>query len=100
MLSIGLSPLYDFAPMMVDPEWITRACRWASHEHGYPAWRTLARSVVSNSDCTRRLLAEMDRLMPLVVSLPSWLRDAGVTKLIVKRCQQRCRHVVEELGKQ
>ncbi len=97
--SICLSPLYDFAPMMVDPEWIARACRWRQNETGYPAWRQLVGMVAETPEEEEALHAEMTRLMRLVPSLPGWLRERGISELILQRCEERCRYVVEQLTK-
>ena len=45
---IGLSPLYDFAPMFLDPEGIARATRWdgvLETEIGRPAWGRIAEAL-------------------------------------------------------
>ncbi|MBN1864345.1 MAG: HipA domain-containing protein [Victivallales bacterium] len=73
--SIRLSPLYDFAPMMVDPEWIARECRWRQFDSGYPAWRQLARIVSDTLEEEEVLQTEMTRLMRLVLNVPGWLRE-------------------------
>lgn len=40
---IALSPLYDFAPMILDEQGIARTCRWSQGEHaGFPEWGKIA----------------------------------------------------------
>lgn len=97
--SIRLSPLYDFAPMMVDPEWIARACRWQKHEVGYPEWRQLARLVFDTREENEVLQTEITRLMGLVPKLPGWLREASISELIIQRCEERCQRTLEQLTK-
>ena len=95
--SIRLSPLYDFAPMMVDPEWIARACHWQQHEAGYPAWRQLARTLAGTREEEDMLQAELTRLMGVVPDLPEWLRAENIGNLILQRCEERCQRVMEKL---
>ena len=43
---LRLAPVYDFAPMRLDPEGIVRTTRWRSHESaGEVDWRALTRSL-------------------------------------------------------
>jgi serine/threonine-protein kinase HipA len=44
---IELSPLFDFAPMYLDPEGIARVCRWNknSESGGQPTWGKVAESL-------------------------------------------------------
>ena len=94
-----LAPLYDFAPMMVDPEWIGRACRWQEHETaGYPHWHEVARSMATTPEENKTLRHEARRLQALLSKVPQWLRGGGVDKRIVERCVERCRHVREDLA--
>ena len=96
--SVRLAPLFDFAPMMVDPEWIARACRWRKHESaGYPRWRDVAHSIAANNEEEKVFRREMKRLLPLISKLPKWLQAAGIGTPILERCEERCRRVTEDL---
>jgi serine/threonine-protein kinase HipA len=97
--SVRLAPLFDFAPMMVDPEWIARACRWQKHEAaGYPHWRDVVHSLASNHEDEKSLRIEMKRLLALLPKIPQWLRDAGIGTPILERCEERCHRVMEDLA--
>lgn len=94
-----LSPLYDFAPMMVDPEWIARTCRWRDYETGgYPLWGEVASGLASGPGETGELLAAVAKTLALLENVPRWLRDAGVGSPILERCEERCRRVMEGGG--
>ncbi len=97
---VRLAPLYDFAPMMVDPEWIARACRWPKQEEaaGYPRWRQLARQLSANADEEKTFHQELDRLRHQLPEIPAWLHQAGIDKQILARCEERCRRVGEDLA--
>ena len=42
---IELTPLYDFAPMVLDPQGIARVCRWRDEEDGFPVWSRVAETL-------------------------------------------------------
>jgi serine/threonine-protein kinase HipA len=96
--SVRLAPLYDFAPMMVDPEWIARACRWQCREiGGYPCWRDVIGAIAVDSVEKTRFRAEGKRLAAMLPLVPEWLRDAGIGKPILERCEERCCRVMKDL---
>lgn len=46
---IGLTPLYDFAPMYLHPEGIARTIRWAENDTGQPDWASAIEQAASAS---------------------------------------------------
>ncbi|CAD5106204.1 hypothetical protein PSEWESI4_00464 [Pseudomonas carbonaria] len=77
-----LAPIYDLAPMVLDPQGVTRATKWASEHMGSPDWRTICgafQDLVSPDVLFERLLgaAETFRALPdLLVDLPEEVRRA------------------------
>ncbi len=58
--AVRLSPLYDFAPMILDDQGIARSCRWAKQDAGgRPEWAAivaeLALDGVDNQEVARRV---------------------------------------------
>ncbi len=51
---IGLTPLYDFAPMYLHPDGIARRIRWSDNDGGRPDWRRVLDSVCGQGDGPRR----------------------------------------------
>lgn len=63
---VELSPVYDFAPMFLDPDLITRQTRWRSERGGPPDW----------SDVVANLADLLPDILPHSVSAPA-LREFG-----------------------
>lgn len=76
---LGLAPIYDLAPMVLDPEGVVRASRWGEHESGGRIdWRGVCRAVaawVGEEEMFEALRQFGERLLPL----PDLLRDAGLS---------------------
>jgi serine/threonine-protein kinase HipA len=77
-----LAPIYDLAPMVLDPEGVTRVTKWKLEHMGSPDWRTICgyfQDVVSPDVLFERLLeaTETFRALPdLLVDLPEEVRRA------------------------
>ncbi len=88
-----LSPLYDFAPMFIDPEGIPRSTRWqgnAEIQIGSPDWAKVA------EDLHLELGLKQDRLKdffyglyPRINSLPQTMQSCGVDDEIIERLAPR-----------
>lgn len=94
-----LSPLYDFAPMFLDPEGIPRSSRWAGDLEpapGRPAWGKVAESLSSLVDAVklRRRLAQDAEA---VARLPETMRECGVEDEIIEKVSRRCAEIAEDL---
>lgn len=80
-----LAPIYDLAPMFMDPQMIPRACRWEGEQHGRPDWvevvRQLADSELVEPDFGRRLAA----FGRVVATLPGELAEAGADGDLILR---------------
>lgn len=74
---IALAPLYDLAPMVLDPEGIRRATRWQGEDHAGPDWSqvvaTLAHLVPPATLAGR--LVELGRALHQV---PAWMAELEV----------------------
>ena len=46
---VGLTPLFDFVPMMLHPDGIARRMRWESDDNGAPRWASVIRQVVDTT---------------------------------------------------
>lgn len=77
-----LAPIYDLAPMVLDPQGITRVTKWGPEHRGNPDWRTICgyfQDWVSPDVLLERLrgAAETFRALPdLLVDLPEEVRRA------------------------
>jgi serine/threonine-protein kinase HipA len=76
---LELAPIYDLAPMMMDPEGVTRSTRWGDLERGgHIDWQGVCRAVspwVGFDDMQQHLRDFSERLL----TLPDMLRDSGLS---------------------
>lgn len=74
--SVWLAPIYDFAPMKMDLEGITRTTHWGSFERGGEVdWQGVLSSLGEEETFVRAGLRE---LAERLTSLPSLLRELGL----------------------
>jgi len=83
---IRLSPLYDLAPMELDPEGILRCVRWDGERHLAPDWERVV-AFLAPWVGRERLVRRLQELGPLVRSLGE--RDWRLPAEVVARCRDR-----------
>lgn len=93
-----ISPLYDFAPMFLDPEGIPRAARWEGERPmTMPDWGTVAESIccpgLEAEDIRELLRAEIVK----VNKLPEIMAKRGVNQVIIERMSKRMTELVLSL---
>lgn len=77
---LRLAPIYDLAPMVLDPEGVTRVTKWAHEERGAPDWRAACHTHADRATGDEvfdalRLAAERFRALPdLLTGLPDEVR--------------------------
>lgn len=78
--TLGLSPLFDFAPMYLDREGIPRACKWdkAVESHGAPDWGAIVDSLP--------MLSQDEKLM-LRTELADWSEELEALPDIMSECE-------------
>jgi serine/threonine-protein kinase HipA len=94
-----LSPLYDFAPMFLDPEGIPRSSRWAGDLEpvaGRPVWGRVAESLATIIDA-RELRSMLAKEATTVARLPETMRDCGVEEEVIDKVARRCAEIAEDL---
>lgn len=96
---VALSPIYDLAPMFLDPEGIPRSSRWEGELEpviGRPSWRLIVQSVAG--------IVDPDELRPVllkdaeaVAMLPETLKECGVDDQVIDRVAGRCAEIAGDL---
>jgi serine/threonine-protein kinase HipA len=82
---VALSPLFDFAPMFLDPEGIGRVSRWEDERPGkVPEWAVICEKFKEFFDPTETRMWLADRGEE-VRRLPDIMRECGVEDDIVNR---------------
>ncbi len=85
---ITLSPLYDFAPMYLDPEGIARVTRWDNSREtaGQPDWRSVA-AFFEAWMSTDTLIDRLADLIEPLSTLSGTMQSAGIDPAIIERCR-------------
>ncbi|MDD2897997.1 MAG: HipA domain-containing protein [Desulfuromonadaceae bacterium] len=97
--SVALSPLYDFAPMFLDPEGIPRSSRWEGELEpviGRPSWGLIAKlfaSVVTPGE----LRSVLSRDAAAVARLAETMKECGVEDQVIERVAYRCAEIAADL---
>ena len=94
---IELSPLYDFAPMVLDPQGIARVCRWRAEDSGFPDYASVAEELGRHgldASATKRWLVELgDR----VAELPALMKEEDIPPFVVDALERRIARVAGDL---
>jgi len=94
---IALSPLFDFAPMFLDPEGISRVSRWENERPGgQPEWATICENLKDILDPkeTREWLAG---LSGQVLALPDLMKQCRVEEGVMQMLFRRIKDVANAL---
>ena len=83
---VALAPVFDLAPMYLDPEGIARVCRWDGdlEQAGDPDWAAV---VALYPAYERRLRNELRAFGQRLERLPEIMHDCGVDDDIIERCE-------------
>jgi len=100
--TILLSPIYDFAPMILDEQGIARVCRWSEGEYlGFPEWGKIADVVAKRfssyhvtSNELRQLFFEFAKTTE---QLPDIMNQANVDTDLIERVNGRIQEVTRAL---
>lgn len=91
--TIALSPLFDFAPMFLDPEGIARASRWEAEgekEVGLPDWGHIAEDLEQRIGlCSMELRQWMADQAEAVERLPETLNRCGAEASLIEQLIKR-----------
>lgn len=97
--TVHLSPLYDFAPMFLDPESIPRSSRWVGDLEpaaGRPNWGKVAESLSDFVDA-KRLRTLLAKIAETVAGLPETMRECGVEDAVIGKVARRCAELAGDL---
>lgn len=96
--TIQLSPLYDFAPMILDGRGIARVCRWEDNAD-YPSWNVVASFLQTLGLHPGETRSWLRGLAPAVMALPAIMRECNVAETVVERCSDRIDRVAQSLAR-
>ena len=95
---IALSPLFDFAPMFLDPGWINRVSRWEDERPGsQPEWATICEKLRYALD-PLETRTWFFTLSEKVKALPDTMRTCQVEDEIIERLEKWINEVAKGLA--
>jgi serine/threonine-protein kinase HipA len=98
--TVQLTPLFDFAPMILDDSGISRVCRWQNADNGgYPGWDQVVTSVAKldsavTEESLRTALREFSHHFK---KLPAIMVECGVDSKLIERIHGRIDTVKQSL---
>lgn len=95
---VALTPLYDFAPMVLDPQGIARVCRWHAEAEGYPRWAEVAEALDPLGLDAARTKARLHELGSAIAELPVMLADEGTPARVTSALEARIARVARSLS--
>ena len=89
---IGLTPLFDFAPMYLHPDGISRRIRWSQHDNGSPDWQAVINNLAEQTGLPRQALLEslLSMVAPLL-DIADHGQDLGLEPDVLAYLQQPLR---------
>ena len=88
--TIRLAPLYDFAPMFLDPSGIRRSSRWQAEEGiGFPDWHKVLADLIEKGLVSPSSNKELKSLAAKVKKLPGLLRKFKTPAAVTEACVDR-----------
>jgi serine/threonine-protein kinase HipA len=97
---IGLTPLFDFAPMRLDPGGVMRHTRWACLNRNdlVPDWSIVCEAAAEGVMKPEALLAILAGKERHVRSLPAMARRHGVPEEVIGQAFGRCDEIADSLA--
>lgn len=81
---IGITPLFDFVPMMLHPDGIARRMRWEKDDEGSPRWASVVRQVIEATGIDEvALIHALGSMIEPLRSLRQRALDVGVDESIM-----------------
>ncbi len=97
---IELSPLYDFAPMFLDPEGIARATRWGGAletEIGRPSWGRVAEALSPYVTEPEKIIVVMKKCALRLDKIPETMHQCGVDDYLIERLADRIQEISKDV---
>jgi len=95
---VGLTPLFDFVPMMLHPDGIARRMRWKEDDDGFPRWKSVIRQAGEATGIDGGTLAKgLAGMIPSLRSLREYALDRGVDAEILNMQRAAIDDIVAQL---
>ncbi|MBT2333205.1 HipA domain-containing protein [Variovorax paradoxus] len=86
---VQLTPIFDFAPMFLDPEVIPRTCHWQAGDGKVQrVWTEIVEGLEVDEIERDAIAAALHRFAPMVAALPEMAKDCGVEVQVIEACRK------------
>lgn len=83
--TVQLTPLYDFAPMFMDPEMIARSCRWIRDGREINTVEEIVEHIDTTDDVRQLILSDIVDFHSVLEGLPDGMKKNGLDQTIAER---------------
>ncbi|WP_170285827.1 type II toxin-antitoxin system HipA family toxin [Propionivibrio limicola] len=99
---VQLTPVYDFAPMYLDREFVVRGCKWRHERHHgreLVEWNDIVDLLTLSEDDKESVRAGLRYFAKTVATLPAIMQDCGVDDFVIDDCKPTIAEQAERLNR-
>lgn len=97
--TVRLTPVFDFAPMFLDPEMVRRGCRWQDKSgRELTDWNEIVDVLSADDEIKSAVSNGLQSFAGTIAVLPEIMRDSGVDETVIESCKQAIEIQVERLN--
>jgi serine/threonine-protein kinase HipA len=97
--AVRLSPIYDFAPMYLDREFVVRGCKWRHDGREWVEWDEIAELLKITDVMKQHLISGLRQFARMIADLPETMKDCGVDDFVIDACKPTIAAQYERLHK-
>lgn len=97
--TVQLTPLYDFAPMFLDPEVVPRSSHWVFNRSREKDLRLVIERLELPADEKGHIAVAMRDFAPQIAALPDVGQDCGIESNVIASCLRSIDRVADDLSK-
>lgn len=95
---IGLTPLYDFAPMWLHPDGIARSLRWEQRDGGQPDWNSVIEQAAEAASLPELPLRQaLAAMAPALDQLPALMQTLAIPPPLIAHQEPAIHRLAREL---
>ncbi len=95
---VALTPVFDFAPMMLHPDGIARRMRWARDDNGSPRWASVVQQAAAAAGMAPDPVVDALRAMAEPMrELPGYALQIGIERAIVELQERTIAGIADQL---
>lgn len=83
--TIQLTPIYDFAPMFMDPEMIARSCRWVKDGREFNKVREILEHIETTDEIRHQVLTDLAEFHDVLGNLPAIMKNHALDDTVIER---------------